>query len=84
MIEVVELSRRTWTAAVKLAIVLSVVAAVIAVVASSVGHVPEVAIVLPVIFVAFTASWVQTSRIRRQAEVLAPVSAEAIAAASNA
>ncbi len=68
----------------KLAIVLSVVAAAVAVVASSVGHVPEAAIVLPVIVVAFVASWVQTGRIRRQAEAYAPVSPEAIAAASNA
>ena len=62
-----EISRRTWAAAVRLAAVLSVVAAIVAVIASEVGGVPNTLIVLPVIVVAFTASWVQTERIRRQA-----------------
>ncbi len=84
MIDDVNLSRRTWIAAVKLAIVVSVAAAVLAVVATSIGDLPEAAIVLPVIVVAFTASWVQTGRIRRDAEAHAPVSRDAIAAATAA
>ena len=65
MIEHMEISRRTWTAAVKLAAVLSVVAAIIAVIASRLTDVPQAAIVLPVIVVAFVASWIQTGRVRR-------------------
>jgi hypothetical protein len=60
-----ELSRRTWAAAIRLAFLISVAAALIAVGVSSVGDVPQVAVVLPVIVVAFTASWVQTGRLRR-------------------
>jgi hypothetical protein len=67
MIEHMEVSRRTWTAAVKLAVVLSVLAAGLAFGVSLVGEVPQVAIVVPVIVVAFVASWVQTERIRRRA-----------------
>lgn len=67
MIEHMEVSRRTWTAAVKLAVVLSVLAAGLAFAVSRVGEVPQAAIVLPVIVVAFVASWVQTERIRRRA-----------------
>jgi ABC-type Mn2+/Zn2+ transport system permease subunit len=62
----VELSRRTWNAAVKLAVIISVAAAVLAVAISSAGDVPQAAIVLPVIFVAFVASWIQTGRVRRE------------------
>lgn len=62
-----EISRRTWAAAVKLAAVLSIAAAVVAVLASQLGNIPNVLIVLPVVVVAFTASWVQTERIRKQA-----------------
>jgi hypothetical protein len=61
-----ELSRRTWTAAIRLALLMSVAAALIAVGVSSVGDVPQAAVVLPVIVVAFTASWVQTGRLRRE------------------
>ena len=60
-----ELSRRTWMAAVKLAVVISIVAALAAVAVSFAGDVPSVAIVVPVIVLAFTASWVQTGRVRR-------------------
>lgn len=67
MIDHMEISRRTWTAAVKLAVVLSVLAAGIAFGVSRVGEVPQAAIVVPVIVVAFVASWVQTERIRRRA-----------------
>ncbi|MEP1126606.1 MAG: hypothetical protein ABJH68_22195 [Ilumatobacter sp.] len=62
-----EVSRRTWTAAVKLAVVLSVLAALIAVGVSRSGDVPQAAVVVPVIVVAFAASWFQTERIRRRA-----------------
>ena len=61
----VELSRDTWTAAIKLAVVISIVAAFAAVVVSAVSNVSQAAIVLPVIVVAFSASWIQTNRIRR-------------------
>lgn len=68
-----ELRRRTWIAALKLALVLSALAAVIAVAVSAAGEVPQAAVVLPVIVVAFTASWVQTGRVRREpATVAAP------------
>ncbi len=65
MNDLVELSRHTWTAAIKLAVVISIVAVFVAVVVSAVGDVPQVAIVLPVIVVAFSASWIQTNRVRR-------------------
>jgi len=67
MIDHMEISRRTWTAAVKLAVVLSVLAAGLAFGVSRVGEVPQAAIVVPVIIVAFVASWIQTERIRRRA-----------------
>lgn len=67
MIEHMEVSRRTWTATIKLAAVLSVLAAVVAFVVSRAGDVPQAAVVLPVILVAFAASWIQTERIRRRA-----------------
>lgn len=68
----VELSRRTWIAAVKLAAVISVVAAVVAIVVSSIGDVSHATIVAPVIIVAFIASWVQTGRVLRS-QVAIPV-----------
>ncbi len=61
-----ELSRRTWNAAVKLAVIISVMAALLAIVASAAGTIPQAAIVIPVIVVAFTASWIQTGRVRRE------------------
>ena len=67
MITQMELSRRTWTAAVKLALVVSTLAALLAIAATSMGDVPQLAIVLPVIVVAFTLSWIQTGRVRRRA-----------------
>lgn len=51
-------------AVVKLAVIISAVAALVAVVVSTASDVPQAAIVLPVIVVAFVASWVQTSRAR--------------------
>ena len=65
MNESVELSRHTWTAAIRLAVVISIIAVVAAVVVTTVGNVPQAAIVLPVIVVSFTASWIQTNRDRR-------------------
>lgn len=65
-----DLQRRTWSAAVRLAVVISVLAAVLAVAVQAAGDVPQVAIVLPAMAVAFTASWIQTGRVRRE---LAPV-----------
>lgn len=64
----VELSRRTWHAAMKLAMAISAVAALVAVGVSSAGDVPQAAIVLPVIVVAFLASWVQTGRVPRSGD----------------
>lgn len=60
-----ELSRRTWNAALKLALIVSIIAALVAVAVYAAGDVPQAAIVLPVIIVAFTASWIQTGRVRR-------------------
>lgn len=67
MIEDMEISRRTWNAAIKLAVVLSALAAVVAFGVSRSGDVPQAAVVLPVIVIAFAASWIQTERIRRSA-----------------
>jgi uncharacterized membrane protein YoaK (UPF0700 family) len=65
MNEYVELSRHTWNAAIRLAAVISIVAVLAAVVASAAGDIPQAAIVLPVIVIAFCASWIQTNRVRR-------------------
>jgi hypothetical protein len=61
----VEPNRGTWSEALKLAVVISVVAAVAAVTVRAVGDVPQAVIVLPVILIAFTLSWIQTGRVRR-------------------
>ena len=61
-----ELSHRTWNAAVKLAVIISITGALLAVAVSAAGDVPQVAVVLPVIIVAFVASWIQTGRVRRE------------------
>jgi hypothetical protein len=68
----VELSRRTWNAAVKLAIVMSIVAALVAVTLTSTREVPQAAIVLPMIVIAFTASWIQSGRMRREPSAARP------------
>ena len=60
-----ELRRQTWATAIRVAIVLSVVAAVAAIAAAAVD-VPQVAIVLTVIVVAFAVSWVSTGRVSRE------------------
>ena len=62
-----ELNRRTWGAALRLAVALSIVAALAAIAIHAAGDVPQAAIVIPVIVVAFTASWIQTGRVRRDA-----------------
>ena len=67
MIDHMEISRRTWTAAVKLAVVLSVLAAGLAFGVTRLGDVPPAAVVVPVMVVAFVASWINTERIRRRA-----------------
>ncbi len=69
MIETVELSRRTWNAALRLAVIISIAAATLVVAVQPGGSVPQAAIVLPVIVVAFTASWIQTGRVRRELAV---------------
>ncbi len=61
-----ELDRRTWNAALKLALAISVLATLVAAAVSAAGDVPQVAIVVPVIIVAFVASWVQTGRVQRR------------------
>ncbi len=61
-----ELDRRTWNAALKLALAISVLATLVATAVSAAGDVPQVAIVLPVIVVAFVASWIQTGRVQRR------------------
>ena len=62
----VDTDRRTWNEAVKLAVLISIFAGLAAVVASAAGGVPQAAIVLPVIVLAFAASWIQTGRVRRE------------------
>ncbi len=64
MKEHMEVTRRTWIAAIKLAVVISTIAALVAVVVSTIGNVPDTAIVAGVAIVAFVASWVQTGRVR--------------------
>jgi len=58
-----EINRQAWTTAFRLAVLISVVSALVAVVVSVAGDVPQAAIVLPVIVIAFTASWIQTGRV---------------------
>jgi flagellar biosynthesis protein FliQ len=64
MKEHMDISRRTWIAAIKLAVVISTIAALAAVAVSTIGHVPDGAIVVVVAVVAFAVSWVQTGRVR--------------------
>lgn len=60
-----ELRRRTYGAAVKLAVALSAVATVIALGLDAVGGYSQTALVLTVMVVGFVASWVQTGRVSR-------------------
>lgn len=57
-----EVRRSNWGAAIRLAILLSVVAAATAIAVHSFGDVPETFIVLSVIVVGFVTSWVRTGR----------------------
>lgn len=71
----VDIDRRTWNESVKLAVLISIVAGLAAIVVSAAGGVPQAAIVLPVIVIAFAASWIQTGRVRREtapAKLVAP------------
>ncbi len=61
-----------WAPAVRLALVVSLIAAAAAIVVSAASEIPQSAVVIPVIVVAFVASWVQSGRRPRPA-VLAPV-----------
>jgi hypothetical protein len=60
-----ELRRATWSAALRLAFVVSGLAAIVAVALSAVGHVSPAALVTAVMVIGFTASWVQTGRVAR-------------------
>ncbi|MEM8618898.1 MAG: hypothetical protein AAGF73_04170 [Actinomycetota bacterium] len=62
-----ELRRQTWARAFRVAVIVSVVAAVAAVMAAAID-VPQVAIVLTVIIVAFGVSWVSTGRVMQQSQ----------------
>ena len=61
-----DLDRDIWTAVVKLAVTISIVAGLAAVLLSAADAIPQSAIVLGVIVVAFAASWIQTGRVHRQ------------------
>jgi hypothetical protein len=62
----VELDRDTWSAIVKFAMTISIAAVLGALVLSAAGDVPHAAIVLAVIVVAFSCSWIRTGRVQRQ------------------
>ena len=65
MTAAMELRRRTWSAAIRLAVVASAVAVTILVAAARLGGVPDAAVALPLVVASFGASWVQTGRVRR-------------------
>ena len=60
-----ELRRKTFGAAVKLAVALSAVATAIALGLDAAGGISQTALVLTVMVVGFVASWVQTGRVSR-------------------
>ena len=64
--EGVDTDRQRWNSVLRLAVLISVVAAFAAIAISAAGEIPQAAIVIPVIVVAFTASWIQTGRARRE------------------
>ncbi len=66
MNDVVDTDRRTWKEVIKLAVLISIIAGLAAIAASVAGDIPQVAIVLPVIVVAFAVSWIQTGRVHRR------------------
>jgi len=69
----VELRRRTWSAAIQLAVVISITAVLLAVAVSALGDVPQAAVVVPVILFAFAASWIRTGQVRRDFQRPAPL-----------
>ena len=60
-----ELRRSTWAAAIRLAVALSVIAVLTAIALR--GLLPQQAIVLGVIVIGFTTSWVRTGQVARGA-----------------
>jgi ABC-type Mn2+/Zn2+ transport system permease subunit len=60
-----ELRKATWSAALRLAFVVSVLAAIVAVALSAAGGVPQGALIAAVMVTGFVASWVQTGRVAR-------------------
>ncbi len=60
-----ELRKATWSAALRLAFVVSGLAAIVAVALSAAGHVSPPALIAAVMVIGFTASWVQTGRVAR-------------------
>jgi hypothetical protein len=62
-----ETRRATYAAAIKLALVLSVVAAAATLGLDAIGEVSQTALILTVIVVGFVASWIQTGRVSRSA-----------------
>jgi ABC-type Mn2+/Zn2+ transport system permease subunit len=60
-----ELRKATWSAALRLAFVVSGIAAIVAVTLSTIGDVPRGAFVVAVMVIGFLASWVQTGRVAR-------------------
>ena len=60
-----ELRKATWSAALRLAFVVSAVAAIVAMTLSAAGDVPRGAFVAAVMVIGFVASWVQTGRVAR-------------------
>ena len=60
-----ELRRATWSAALRLAFVVSGVAALVAVTLSANGDVSPAVLVSAVMVIGFVASWVQTGRVTR-------------------
>ena len=63
-----DIRRATYGAAIRLAVTLSVIASVVALGLRAVGDVSTTNLVAVVALVGFTASWVQTGRVRRAVE----------------
>ena len=64
-----ELRRATFGAAIKLAMVFSIIAVVVAVTLDAIGDVSVWAMVAVVAITGFATSWVQTGRVRRHVAV---------------
>jgi hypothetical protein len=65
MNDAMDLRRASWAAAFGLAVTLSTVAAAVAVALNTVAGVSETALVLAVLLIGFSASWVLTGHIER-------------------